>query len=454
MNSLLKESIMFIKFQIIIFTLLSCFLAQASQIELKRKLYRATVYSDIEEIRKLKEAGVDINAALDEHDFTALHLAVNMNNYELVKELRTLGADPRARADGGVVPFHMAQDLRIIRDFVLEDKIDPNIEDDSEATIAHHPYLEDVEALQFLKEAGLDLKKKAKGGFTTLHSASRKGPEFIDYLIANEVDVHAKITEGEFKGCTALHLQGGGAETESLLKGGADPNAKCNGGFTPLYGMSLDIDKTRFLLEYESDPNARNDDGDTPLHIAANSRFHSEIILEAGGDPNARNNKGETPLHTLSGYDDLEDAMVLINGGADPTLKDNKGKLPGIVQAYPHLLLLSKGKENRVGRETSCKYVDSSKYYTSYKASQIKAVQCGRRSICMAEVFCSVVIGSDSNRESVGRSFQAVCSSLSNGECPEAIDCVLDRSVMEKEEKENPAPSNTATPQSSSKGVR
>ena len=443
---------MFLKFQIIIFTLLSCFLAQASSVELERKLRSAVMSSNITEIRKLiKEDGVNINASLNEYDFTALHLAASMDDYELVQELRTLGADPFARAEGGVVPYHITGNLDIIKTFVLDDKIDPNIEDDSESTIVHYPYMNSVETLQFLKEAGLDLKKKNKYGATALHASSTKEPEIIDYFIENGVDVHAKITEGEFKDLTALHMQSTGSGTESLLKAGAKTDVTDKNGFTPAHGMSLDPEKLRHLLAYEANPNARADDGTTPLHRAVGlPSIYTNMLLEAGAHPNPRDEEGKTPLHYIqgSGPRSFKEALNLIKAGADSTIKDNKGQLPDIVQAHPRLLLLSKGEEYG-GKETSCRYTSNS---SLAEPSQINAVQCGRKSICMAEVYCSVVIGMSPNREFVGRNFQAVCSSLSNGECPEAIDCVLDRSMIEKEE--DSSSSNTATPQSSSsKGV-
>jgi ankyrin repeat protein len=82
------------------------------------------------------------------------------------------------------------------------------------------------------------------------------------------------------------------------------------------------VECVRSLVKAGADVNARDNDGNTPLHETFLTDVEEEL-LKLGADVNARNNDGETPIFTT--YDD--DAIPLfIRHGADLTLRNHKGE--------------------------------------------------------------------------------------------------------------------------------
>ena len=232
------------------------------------------------------------------------------------------------------------------------------------------------------------------------------------------------------------------AVKELVEKQGADPNTRDDEG-TPLIHFVVDPEVARFFLEKGVDPDSRDSKGRTVLFKHYPTLDIGRVLVETGGaNPNARDENGNTPLHHAFWP---RHGNFLIRSGAKPFVRNNKGQDPNIVHNYPYFKQLAAEYQKQ---KTSCEYITES--------SKIKVTQCGRKHICMAEVSCVFKVGIESLETLTERTFQAVCSSLSNGQCPEANDCVLDRKVMEEETQIRNQPSSS-TPSSSSgstKGVK
>jgi ankyrin repeat protein len=104
----------------------------------------------------------------------------------------------------------------------------------------------------------------------------------------------------------AVDIRNADAVKQALAEG-ADPNARQETNWTPLYWAAGygDTGICRLLLEAGADVNAREDYGDTPLHNFYRMDSHSKpcerLLLESGADPEALNEKGQKPKETCSG---------------------------------------------------------------------------------------------------------------------------------------------------------
>ena len=253
---------------------------------------------------------------------------------------------------------------------------------------------------------------------------------------------------------------------KTLVENGADPNARDLNGNTLLH-LERNPQNVRFWLELEVDPNARNDLRDSPLLVEGAKGVYCngeiyKILLESGADPNIVGSRGITPIYTFDEYGNDQCIKELLKAGAhqnkglplalkeDPRLKNYQQTY---IEAYREGKIVrskeSEDRTNNISSTTVCEYIT--------ELSKIKNEQCGSRNVCIAEVSCGFSVGVDSDIQ-IERNFQAVCSSLSNGECPTANDCVMDRSMVEAEtqaeaQAETPSPS-TASPSSSTKATR
>ena len=103
--------------------------------------------------------------------------------------------------------------------------------------------------------------------------------ESADYLIGAGASVNAP-SNNPLK-VTPLHSAVAGGHTavaELLLKCGADPNVRQNGGFTPLHGAAQNgqMDMIRLLLLYGADLKIQNQKGKTALDMATEAG-HNEV---------------------------------------------------------------------------------------------------------------------------------------------------------------------------------
>ena len=396
----------FLKFPLSLFILLSCFFIQAEENEVNQK--------------ELQRGLLD---------------AITRKTARDVKRWLDAGADPNSRIGGwsGRTPLM----------YVYENIVNWNVDD---RRIPQH--INRIEIAEVLLEEGADVDATDEEGRTPLFYSNGMSPELTDLFLKRGGNLNARDEYNR----SPLHSADEHYSPDVvrlLLEKGIDVKATDVGGFTPLHCINKP-EIARAFLQYGADPNAKSKKseditvedyrsflpGTVPLHCIDDPETVG-VLLEAGADPNIQDEDGETPLHYARSFGR---AAMLMQAGADPNITDNEGNTPAILQRFPQLLRLSSQQA-----ETSCTYTSES--------SQITATQCGKSSVCMGDVSCTFKVGIVPNTTQIERKFRVACPSLSNGECPTANDCVMDRSMVEAEAQAESSSPSTA-PSSSSESTK
>ena len=118
----------------------------------------------------------------------------------------------------------------------------------------------------------------------------------------------------------------------SLLRQGADVNAKDNGGWTPLHYAAEHNTYAiaSLLLAYEADIDVEDADHRTPLHHAVANKAHAtaKLLLAHEANVNAETKEGWTPLHYAAEHNAHATVKLLLAYRADVNAKDSWGWTP------------------------------------------------------------------------------------------------------------------------------
>jgi ankyrin repeat protein len=238
-------------------------------------------------------------AATEADGTTALHWAVQQNDFELVDRMLRTGADVNAANRYAVTPLKLAA------------------------------VNGDAKLLTRLLDAGGDANAAGTDGETLLMTAARSGHvDAARLLIEHGAEVDARE---RWHGQTALMwaaAQGHPAMLRELLSHGADVNARSNqeewerqvtseprdkwlppGGLTPLLFAAREncLACLPVLIEAGADVNATTPDGISPVVIALiNGHFDvAGALLEAGTDPNLADYTGRTALYAAIDFNTM-----------------------------------------------------------------------------------------------------------------------------------------------------
>ena len=144
-------------------------------------------------------------------------------------------------------------------------------------------------------------------------------------LVKNGADVNARDESGDTP-LMAAALYADTAVLELLLRAGADVNATNKAGATALMRAATFEDKARLLVANGADVKARSRFGNTALILAARKPGNSrtvKLLLDRGADPNAANVLGATALMAAAAAADADSVRTLLDRGADVNAKPN-----------------------------------------------------------------------------------------------------------------------------------
>lgn len=269
-------------------------------------LHHAALFGDASLLKALLAAGCESNAT-NAIGATPLHYAVD--DAEKVKSLLAAGASPNVRTSSGSTPLIVAAkrtaSTAVVRALLAAGaQVDARDTEVGATPLVAAAYLGDTETIRLLLEAGADPNARLKPfeipglktplptptnatGLTPLMQAAYAGDtETLRLLLARGVDVNAYSTDVG----TALHLTAylGALEgTRMLLDAGANPNARDEGGRTPLMWAALDETGNPAVVELLLRRGAR------PNDLAAEDDERPEWIRSALGWARQR---GDTPI--------------------------------------------------------------------------------------------------------------------------------------------------------------
>lgn len=159
----------------------------------------------------------------------------------------------------------------------------------------------------------------AKAGATLFEAIRNNDSESVRSLLKAGADLQARNEAGDTP-LMAAALYADTGVLELLLKAGADVNATHPAGATALMRAATFRDKAQRLLEAGADPSPRSVLGNTALILAARRHGNGatvRLLLDRGADPNATNAFGASALLAAVAAEDIETTRLLLDRGAD-----------------------------------------------------------------------------------------------------------------------------------------
>ena len=283
-------------------------------------------------VRRLAEAGADVNGPYRSMTAPALCQAANRGDVAMMGLLVELGAevDPSDRrsaiwfaANGEVVRWLAAGGASMQDDGALLYE-----------TLVEYGCLD---AFRALVELGADVNQpEGLGAMVPLHHVvqveeEQEAVELVHLLLAAGADIRAEDVDGN----EVLHFVKHAACVDVLVDAGADVEACGFDGMTPLHcAVQLGeeqaaVEVTRALLTAGADVNAGDCQEHTALHHAKYVAC-VDLLLGAGADLEARGVGGQTPLHAAAETADeaAEVTRRLLAEGADVNALDRDGCTP------------------------------------------------------------------------------------------------------------------------------
>ena len=247
-------------------------------------IHQAATEGNIEAVKQHLAAGVDVNAK-DEDGATPLHHAAFGGYKEIAELLIAKGADVNAKDNNGETPLDYAEGetANLLRKH--GGKTGEDLPNPPNIPLWKAIQSGNIDAVKQHLDAGTDVNWDASSGWTQLTWAAHENRTEIGKLL---IEYGAGVNEhGRTVGHTALHeaCRNGYKEfVELLIANDVDVNLKRKFGSTPL-AWAENREITELLLANGADVNARNNDGFTPLDSAIQQKKTetADLLRKHGG---------------------------------------------------------------------------------------------------------------------------------------------------------------------------
>ncbi len=297
-------------------------------------------------IKYLIDHGANVNAAAASDGETALMAAVLKGSDELTRMLLAAGASVNAKDRAGKTalihaPLYRNSNPEVVRVLLAAGAGVNAADGEGRTALMQAAYQGSAEIVGLLLGAKASVNAKDGKGMTALmHSWASHNADIARVLIK----AGASVNERDEKGWTALmysaprYYNDSGAESvKVLIAAGADVNTADADGMTPLMLASrwYDAEVIRSLLAAGASINAKDKKGQTPLIYAFQGGGPADVSLfvRAGASVNERDAKGWTALMYAAFMYADEEMKALIDAGADVSTVNDEGQTPLMLTA-------------------------------------------------------------------------------------------------------------------------
>ncbi|KAH9488093.1 Transient receptor putative cation channel sub A member 1 [Bulinus truncatus] len=311
----------------------------------KTALHLAAQFDQIEVVAVLISFRADLNTP-DNDGNTALHLAVKCDSPETVSLLVQNGANPKIRNNLQMMPMHVAADLNYteVIEVLLDNGVDPMWTGENGMTALHYAAAKDNgDAIRALMQRGANPGVTDAYGHYPIHTAANSAAStamaaiFEEAIMTgwtsnrilnlkdreNNLPLHSAVNGGDIKAVKVC--LSAGASLKAQQEDGSTPlHFACAMGNLEMIKVMKELRKNDFLAAISALDAMKM----TPLHRAAlfNHTQIMQYLIEHGADMDCRDISSKTPLLLAVSKSCWAAAQLLVTKGADIYIKDKRNR--------------------------------------------------------------------------------------------------------------------------------
>lgn len=271
--------------------------------------------------------------AKDANGNTPLMLAVEKGHLETTKVLLKIGASPYEKVSGNNV-MHKAiqkENVELVNILLSYEQLIHLKNKDGFTPLMFAALYGQTTIFEILLKAGADPYEKNDRGSDVMSVASAASCIEIGKLLLPHKKLINSNEDSRIPPLLKFIVAGSLEFIQSFIKAGADPLVKDYQGWTAMhYAVNEKIEFVKYFFTYPKLINAKSNDGTTPFLIAAKTatREICEAMIKAGADPLAKDNELTTTLHKAVAMENSEVVQLLLQYKELINAKDKLGNTP------------------------------------------------------------------------------------------------------------------------------